>query len=141
MAQWAGVVVGGSPLRVTGLNLQLRDQREVAFPPGFHSTNDDVRLSGELPPQLSKLTKLRTLILHSHHLRGGVPPELGMLENLQVLRLELNNGLEGEVPPELARLPRLKALDLFDTNTGCIPAGPGPAIGLCQSRVGLPRGE
>ena len=71
VAQWAGVVVGGSPLRVTGLNLQLRDQREVAFPPGFHSTNDDVRLSGELPPQLSKLTKLRTLILHSHHLRGG----------------------------------------------------------------------
>ena len=117
IAEWQGVSVDGSPLRVRGLNL--------------------VGLTGTLPPELGRLTALRYLSVEGkgHEfklggLTGAVPRELGSLKELEDLHLS-RNYLSGVVPPALGGLESLRSLHL-DENllTGGIPPELGNLSGL-----------
>ena len=102
-------------------------------------------LTGFIPPELGKLTGLRTLSLSYNRLRGGIPAELGELLGLQHLDLansgvtgsvpaELgdilfldtlylsSNSLSGSIPPELGKLRLLRDLSFVKSGlTGCVP--------------------
>ena len=76
---WEGVTVGGSPLRVTVLDLSEKG------------------LTGKIPGNLGDLANLQGLILVNNQLTGPIPTELGGLASLQ--RIYLNqNQLSGEIP-------------------------------------------
>ena len=72
----------------------------------------DNRLSGELPPELGNLSRLRELSLRDNQLSGEIPPELGNLFNLEVLSL-VRNRLSGPIPPGLGNLDVLKELSIW----------------------------
>ena len=80
------------------------------------------QLSGPIPPELGQLTGLTSLNLHRNRLTGPIPPELGQLNNLDLLHLD-ENQLTGPIPPELGRLTALTTiLGLSDNQlTGPIP--------------------
>jgi Leucine-rich repeat (LRR) protein len=42
-------------------------------------------ITGPIPAEIGKLTKLKTLDLSSNHLYGGIPTSVGHLESLQYL--------------------------------------------------------
>ena len=78
-------------------------------------------LTGQIPPELSKLSRLYDLDLSGNNLTGEIPPELANLDRMERLNLSENN-LTGEIPPELSKLPRISVLDLSGNNlTGEIP--------------------
>ncbi len=112
IADWDGVTVNGTPLRVTRLWLF------------------DKNLSGEMPAELGSLSNLRTLNLGANDLVGAIPPELGNLSNLIWLFLHRNQ-LTREVPAELGSLSNLAALYLYSNElTGEIPAELGSLSNL-----------
>ena len=79
-------------------------------------------MSGQIPPELGKLSNLTGLYLNSNLLTGSIPPELGSLSNLADMRLSWNK-LSGEIPPELDGLSNLRLLWLNQNQlTGTIPA-------------------
>ena len=82
-------------------------------------------LRGRVPPELGGLSVLRVLRLSGNRLTGPIPPELGGLVHLRVLALDAN-ALSGAVPPELGGLANLTELRL-DGNalTGPVPPAPG----------------
>ena len=97
---WTGIMVGGSPPRVTVMILE--------------------DLGGEIPPELGELTELERLVL-SGQLTGSIPPELGNLVNLEDLILA-ENKLTGSIPLELANLQSLELLAIHKNHfTGCFP--------------------
>ena len=77
MAEWDGVIISGSPARVTGLDFTPRDS-EVRL-----------QLVGSLPAGLGSLTELRRLSMYGSMLSGTIPPELGNLTKLEHLSLSL----------------------------------------------------
>ena len=79
-------------------------------------------LFGPIPPELGQLRQLRVLRLANNLLFGPIPPELGQLRQLRVLRLA-NNLLEAPIPPELGQLRQsLETLDLsWNLLTGPLP--------------------
>ena len=110
---WEGVTIGGSPKRVTGLNLDDRSD-----------------INGQIPGELSGLTGLETLSIDGNHLRGRIPTELGELSNLTELSLESNN-LRGEIPTELGDLAALVTLSLGNNRlSGAIPVELGDLTNL-----------
>ena len=90
---WQGVKLGDAPVRVLRLEL------------------DGMGLNGRLPPELGRLTGLRTLSLERNALTGPIPPEFGKLSNLRILRLR-DNQLSGPIAPQLQALERLSLLRL-----------------------------
>ena len=82
ITEWDGVTLGGTPSRVTGLDLQGED------------------LDGTIPAVLKALAKLERLDLRSNMLTGPIPDELESLVNLRELRLS-GNQLIGCVPAGL----------------------------------------
>ena len=86
IADWSGVVLEGTPGRVTELRLR------------------NLGLTGEIPPELGSLSDLQHLNLSDNNLTGSIPSELGDLSNLQELYLG-GNRLSGCVPDELSDLP------------------------------------
>ena len=90
-------------------------------------------LTGEIPPQLGRLSQLRELWLWGNELTGDIPGELGKLSKLEVLVLDANE-LTGEIPSELGQLPQLLRLSLDDNRlTGSIP----PELGQLSTLRGL----
>ena len=82
-------------------------------------------LRGRIPPELGGLSALRVLRLTGNRLTGPIPPELGNLVHLRVLALDAN-ALTGAVPPELGRLGNLAELRLEgNALTGPAPPTPG----------------
>ena len=112
IADWEGVNIHGTPLRVTVLDLSER------------------RLTGTIPSQLGALTSLQELWLYDNRLTGTIPPQLGGLANLQALGLS-ENQLSGTIPPQLSALSHLEHLWL-DTNqlSGAIPVELGHLVNL-----------
>ena len=101
---WEGVTVGGSPLRVTELDLSHKG------------------LTGEIPAELGGLSYLRWLGLFDNEFSGQIPAELGSLKNLRMLSLP-GNQLTGPIPTELGNLSSLLYLYLYDNElTGPIPS-------------------
>ncbi len=96
VSDWEGVTTGGTPSRVTGLNL---------------SSNS---LTGSIPAELGQLFELTTLDLSSNQITGDIPRELGWLTNLTELRLS-GNQLTGCIPVALKDVATndLSALNLL----------------------------
>lgn len=76
-------------------------------------TDQSVAGGASLSQDWQKLSgSLETLEFRSNAgLRGGIPPGLGLLSNLQSLVL-VENSLTGQLPPELGNLVRLRRLSL-----------------------------
>ncbi len=103
ISQWEGVILTGSPLRVTALELASKG------------------LSGELPGELGGLDQLGRLELQNNELTGQIPPELANLSKLFRLFLS-NNKLAGEMPSELSNLKILRYFTVYDNEmTGELP--------------------
>ena len=85
----------------------------------------EMDLRGRIPPELGGLSVLRVLRLTGNRLTGPIPPELGGLVHLRVLALDAN-ALTGVVPPELGDLGNLTELRLEgNALTGPAPPPPG----------------
>lgn len=80
------------------------------------------RISGSIPPEISKLSSLNELDLGYNELSGSIPPEISKLSSLWKLDLS-SNLLAGTIPLEMASLSRLTYLYLSDNSclTGGIP--------------------
>ena len=93
---WDGVTTGGTPSRVTRLEL----------------ANEE--LDGSIPSELGRLSELTHLDLSGNALTGEIPEELGSLSNLAVLRLS-GNSLTGCIPLALMSVATndLSSLDLL----------------------------
>ena len=105
MFEWQGIALGGSPPRVTELDLSFS------------------LLSGRIPSELGLLTNLRQLNLEGNRLTGGIPPELGDLGQLRRLNLR-SNSLTGSIPSELGNLGNLMFLSIGDNLLiGGLPLG------------------
>jgi len=66
-------------------------------------------LTGAIPAELVRLTRLRSLSLAGNQLTGSIPPGIGRLAMLEVLEVSYNR-LTGSLPPEIGRLARLREL-------------------------------
>ena len=112
ISSWDGLTVGGTPMRVTALDLESRS------------------LAGSIPPGLGVLTGLEELLLSFNRLTGGIPTELGDLSNLRKLYLRYNE-LTDEIPRELGSLSNLTVLWLQGNMlTGGMPSELGDLSAL-----------
>ena len=84
-ADWEGVALDGTPLRVTGLDLANRE------------------LKGEIWGWLGELEELADLRLDGNALTGMIPSKLQLLSKLNTIRLG-GNALSGCVPPALRQV-------------------------------------
>jgi len=123
MSQWNGLTLGGSPLRVTELDLRRREL-DGAIPRRLNSLEQLTRLDlsenflqGEIPARLGRLANLQRLHLGTNKLEGRIPGELGNLSNLEYLNIERNE-LNGRIPPELKGLSSLQQLRLNNNKLG-----------------------
>ena len=78
-------------------------------------------LTGRIPPELGKLTKVRNLSLSRNNLEGPIPPEIGDMVSVNTIYLSHNN-LSGPIPAELGKLENLGFLWLFQNQlSGPLP--------------------
>ncbi|XP_041998199.1 leucine-rich repeat receptor-like protein kinase PXC1 [Salvia splendens] len=84
----------------------------------YLSGND---FSGEIPPELSFLHRLRRLDLSNNNLRGPIPSQFANLSRLLTLHLQ-NNDLSGTIPKFLDSFPLLKEVNLSNNELyGAVP--------------------
>ena len=143
---WDGVTLGGTPPRVTALDLAGWWLRGT-IPPSLGDLSQlrrlylqHTRLSGTIPPELGDLARLEELALSQNRLTGTIPPELGNLARLELLYLSANE-LSGPIPVELGDLGELRYLYLhLNRLTGQIPSALGNLdhlahVWLAQNRL------
>src|SRR5436309_5088834 len=87
----------------------------------------------QLPPEIGLLTNLQELYLFKNQLEQ-IPPEIGKLTNLQVLHLE-NNLLE-QLPPQIGKLTRLRLLSLSANRLNRLPPQIGELTSLQKLYLG-----
>lgn len=146
IAQWAGVEITGTPQRVTGLRLttdstgrQLRNHPRI-LPSALARLSklqvlDFSNVTGSIPPELGQLINLEVLRLSSSTLSGPIPPELGHLAQLRELVI-WGHQLTGAIPPELGQLAQLQQLWIFgDQLTGSIPGELGQLTQLQEMHL------
>ncbi|CAK7347336.1 unnamed protein product [Dovyalis caffra] len=79
-------------------------------------------LYGPMPASIGNMTSLVDLELSGNFLTGHIPAELGLLRNLQQLELYYNYHLSGNIPEELGNLTELVDLDIsVNKLTGKVP--------------------
>ena len=117
---WSGVVVSGTPGRVTELHLA------------------DMGLNGKIPREIEGLANLQTLDLGGNELTGQIPTELGSLIDLEYLNLS-GNQLTGGIPVELVSLVNLQTMYLGGNRlTLCVPNGLRDVPNNDLASLGLP---
>ena len=99
ITSWEGISTGGTPNRVTEMDLSSKN------------------LTGPILPELGTLFELTVLDLSSNSLTGEIPAELAWLENLVEIRLS-GNFLTGCIPVALARIHRRTRMDGVRTAEG-----------------------
>ena len=123
LSQWYGVVLSGTPERVTQLRLHGQNANSER---GL----SEAKLNGTIPPELGRLGELQVLYLHRNNLTGEVSGALNSLSKLRLLYL-YDNGLTGisdELGPGMTKLRRLFAQR--NAMVGEIPAGLGSVTNL-----------
>ena len=141
IADWDGVSVGGSPMRVTEVALD-ESGLNGKVPGGLGGLTaltvlslSGNSLSGAIPDELGDLTSLVTLSLADNQLGGQLPAELGDLSNLRELSVD-GNQLTGEIPAELGELANLETLALSDNQlNGAIPVELGDLANLVELKL------
>ena len=114
---WEGITTGGTPSRVTELDLSSES------------------LSGSIPAGLGNLFELTSLDLSSNSLTGSIPRELGWLYNLTEIRLS-GNSLTGCIP---IALEGVSTNDLSSLNLlFCRPPAPGAPTAGTVSVTSVP---
>ena len=93
---------------------------------------------GTIPPELGALDQLVVLRMSRNYLHGPIPPELGQLANLAELVLS-NNRLTGTIPRELGRLSKLR--ELWLKGNQLVGAVPKAVLKLDLSRLRLQRNK
>ncbi|MCY3598729.1 MAG: hypothetical protein OXN85_01985 [Gemmatimonadetes bacterium] len=94
-------------------------------------------LTGPIPPEIGRLSRLMELYLTGNDLTGPIPPEIGRLSYLSELDLA-HNALTGPIPPEMGELSQLRSLELWSNDLeGPIPVELGDLRRL--SELGLER--
>ncbi len=127
LEDWHGVILDGTPRRVTTLSLSGRGLTgEIPGKLGGLSNLEQLLLAsnqliGEIPAELGNLSNLLTLHLSSNQLTGEIPAELGNLSNLLALYLS-NNQLTGELPRSLTGMTSLFVFTFFNNAGLCAPA-------------------
>ncbi len=118
---WDGITTGGTPGRVTELELESSS------------------LTGSIPASLGRLWELQSLRLGTNSLAGPMPRELGLLTNLTHLYLG-NNQLTGEISGSLDDLTTLSLVRLAGGNsfTRCIQVGLQSVADHDLGDLGLP---
>ncbi len=75
-------------------------------------------VTGEIPIEIGKLTKLTHLSLYNNNLSGSLPPEIGNLSQVVTMWLSANN-LSGHIPSTIGNLKKLVDFncnyDFFDS--------------------------
>lgn len=125
IAEWVNL---GVEVRVEGNPPRIRS---LVLPGRIGRDTGPARtLFGRLAPELGALEELGELNLEVNELTGPIPPELGNLANLEILRLS-DNYLRGSIPSELGELTNLRELHLDDNQlTGSIPVELGNLLNL-----------
>ncbi|KAJ0895780.1 putative non-specific serine/threonine protein kinase [Helianthus annuus] len=110
----------------------------VSAPPTWNASHDDP--CGWLGVLCDPVTNLVvSLNLSASHIVGELGPEISQLTHLKTLNLSLNT-ISGTIPPEIANCTRLQQLDLFRNNfTGSprLEALKQPCQPLSHFRLGL----
>ena len=75
-------------------------------------------MTGEIPPELGRLSNLTGLILHQNQLTGEIPTQLGNLSSLERLFLS-SNQLTGELPQSLTGLSALESFHFYNNPSLC----------------------
>jgi len=90
------------------------------------------KLKGSIPPQIGNLKSLSVMKMFDNELSGNIPPEIGNLSKLVNLTLS-NNQLSGNIPAELGSLMNLTELE-FSKNqlNGNIPDELGSLMNLTE---------
>nr|XP_027190406.1 probable LRR receptor-like serine/threonine-protein kinase At1g06840 isoform X2 [Cicer arietinum] len=79
-------------------------------------------ISGQIPPELSRLPKLVHFLLDNNNLSGYLPPELSKLPSLLILQLDNNNFDGNSIPDTYSNMSKLLKLSLKNCNLqGPIP--------------------
>ena len=68
---------------------------------------------GFIPKELGDIAHMTKLLLDNNKLQGTIPPELGKLTTLRTILLNRNDGLSGTIPPELGDIENLENLWLY----------------------------
>lgn len=112
------------------LNLRTCTYRQEAYP----LVRNTDRMTGELPKEVGRLTKMRYLDLGRQGFSGELPEQLGNCVALEDLALEECN-FSGELPGSLTRLERLWQIVLTDNDlSGELPRSLGEMKYHLQSR-------
>jgi Leucine-rich repeat (LRR) protein len=80
-----------------------------------HYALPSLGLFGNIPPQLSNLTSLKTLNLYNNSFFGQIPSELARLTSLQHVILA-GNFINGTIPISLSHCLKLEQIVLRTTN-------------------------
>lgn len=97
---------------------------------------ESCNISGGIPKELGNINNLSVIRLGNNELTGTIPVTLGRLQKLQGLYLQ-NNKLEGSIPEDLCHLYRLANLYLGDNKlSGRLPACLGNLTSLRDLSLG-----
>jgi len=100
---------------------------------------DSSRLTGSLPRELARLTRLTSMSMTGNQLTGTVPTELGALTDLTALYFGTNN-LTGTLPTELIALTRLTWMGFHSNRiSGTVMSELGILTSL--TRINLPANQ
>eukprot|EP00934_Nitzschia_sp_Nitz4_P001826 Nitzschia sp. Nitz4//scaffold248_size28759//25809//27806//NITZ4_008112-RA/size28759-processed-gene-0.14-mRNA-1//1//CDS//3329544001//1826//frame0 len=87
-------------------------------------------MTGTIPPELGKLEELDLLFMFRNNLRGTIPTEIGKLAGVEIVYLH-ENQLSGPIPEEIEDLIKTEELYLYGNHlTGTIPNSLGKLVDM-----------